>query len=33
VFGKNAGGNAFWEKRGFSKRPDLTYRNKLIADQ
>ena len=32
VFGKNAGGNAFWERRGFAQRPDLTYRNKFIAD-
>jgi len=32
VFGKNAGGNAFWERRGVAQRPDLTYRNKFIAD-
>lgn len=30
VFEKNAGGNDFWEKRGFSKRDDLIYRNKNI---
>jgi ribosomal protein S18 acetylase RimI-like enzyme len=32
VFGKNEEGNAFWEKQGFIKRPDLIYRNKAIAD-
>ena len=32
VFGKNEKGNAFWEKQGFIKRPDLIYRNKAIAD-
>lgn len=30
VFGKNEAGNAFWEKRGFTARPDLIYRNKEI---
>ena len=32
VFGKNDKGNAFWEKQGFTTRPDLVYRNKAIAD-
>ena len=32
VFGKNAGGNAFWEKIGFSRREDLTYRNKSLIE-
>ena len=32
VFGKNKKGNAFWEKQGFTTRPDLVYRNKAIAD-
>ena len=32
VFDKNENGNAFWEKHGFSKRPDLIYRNKAIVD-
>jgi len=30
VFGKNEKGNTFWEKQGFSARPDLIYRNKAI---
>jgi ribosomal protein S18 acetylase RimI-like enzyme len=29
---ENDKGNAFWEKQGFTTRPDLTYRNKAIAD-
>ena len=32
VFAKNEKGDAFWEKQGFTKRPDLIYRNKAIAD-
>lgn len=32
VFNKNEEGNSFWEKRGFVKREDLTYRNKTIIE-
>lgn len=32
VFSRNADGNAFWEKIGFSSRDDLVYRNKAIAE-
>ena len=32
VFGKNEKGNAFWEKRGFTDRSDLIYRNKTITE-
>ena len=32
VFDKNEKGNAFWEKQGFTTRPDLVYRNKAIKD-
>ena len=32
VFDKNEKGNAFWEKQGFTKRPDLIYRNKALVD-
>ena len=32
VFKRNADGNAFWEKMGFTERTDLTYRNKNIHD-
>jgi ribosomal protein S18 acetylase RimI-like enzyme len=32
VFAKNEGGNAFWEKIGFSRREDLTYRDKSLAE-
>jgi len=32
VFGKNDKGNAFWEKQGFTTRPDLVYRNRALAD-
>ena len=28
----NEKGNAFWEKREFTTRPDLIYRNKAIAE-
>ncbi|MDR2619558.1 MAG: GNAT family N-acetyltransferase [Propionibacteriaceae bacterium] len=32
IFGHNTSGNAFWERLGFTPRPDLTYRNRpLIA--
>ena len=30
AFRNNQKGNAFWEKQGFTLRPDLNYRNKLI---
>lgn len=30
VFGRNEEGNRFWEKIGFSERPDLIYRNKEL---
>ena len=32
VFERNADGNAFWEKSGFTVRDDLVYRNKTIAE-
>lgn len=32
VFDRNEGGNAFWEKMGFTVRGDLIYRNKSIAE-
>ncbi|MBE6854076.1 MAG: GNAT family N-acetyltransferase [Ruminococcus sp.] len=32
VFAKNAEGNAFWEKNGFTVRDDLVYRNKTINE-
>lgn len=32
VFEHNEIGNEFWEKRGFSKRTDLIYRNKTIKE-
>lgn len=32
VFDRNADGNAFWEKFGFTVREDLVYRNKSIAE-
>lgn len=32
VFGRNKGGNAFWERLGFTARPDLTYRNKSLME-
>lgn len=32
VFEKNAGGNAFWEKQGFTVRNDLVYRNKSLVE-
>lgn len=33
VFSDNESGNAFWEKHGFTKRSDITYRNKVISDE
>ena len=30
VFAANDEGNAFWEKLGFTTRPDLTYRNRVL---
>lgn len=30
AFQTNEGGNAFWEKQGFTTRPDLIYRNRRI---
>ncbi len=32
VFPTNETGNAFWEKRGFTRRDDLVYRNKNISE-
>ena len=32
VFSENEKGNAFWEKQGFTARPDLIYRNKSIVE-
>ena len=32
VFDKNEIGNTFWEKRGFTRRDDLVYRNKPITE-
>ncbi|MCR5718381.1 MAG: GNAT family N-acetyltransferase [Oscillospiraceae bacterium] len=32
AFGRNAFGNGFWEKIGFTVRDDLVYRNKSIHD-
>ena len=32
VFERNQGGNAFWEKQGFTVRNDLTYRNKALVE-
>jgi N-acetylglutamate synthase len=32
VFGRNQIGNAFWEKRGFTRRDDLSYRNRAIRE-
>lgn len=32
VFSRNGGGNAFWEKMGFSARGDLVYRNRALVD-
>jgi len=32
VFGRNDGGNAFWERQGFITRPDIIYRNRSLVD-
>lgn len=32
VFARNEQGNAFWEKMGFTQRPDLIYRNRTLVD-
>ena len=32
AFAHNEKGNAFWEKVGFTQRPDLIYRNRTLAD-
>ncbi len=31
VFSRNEGGNAFWEKTGFTPRTDLIYRNQTLV--
>ena len=31
VFARNGPGNAFWEKLGFTERPDLIYRNRTLV--
>lgn len=32
VFAENSAGNAFWERLGFTRRTDLNYRNKALAE-
>lgn len=32
AFARNEGGNAFWERAGFSRRTDLVYRNRSIHE-
>ena len=32
VFGRNKGGNEFWEKMGFTTREDIIYRNKTLVE-
>ena len=32
VFDRNETGNKFWEKRGFTVRNDLVYRNKAVKE-
>ena len=32
VFARNQTGNDFWERRGFTSREDLVYRNRAIRD-
>ncbi len=32
AFAHNKKGNAFWEKMGFTQRPDLIYRNRTLVD-
>lgn len=32
VFGRNTGGNVFWERLGFTARNDLVYRNRSLVE-
>jgi len=32
VFERNGRGNGFWERMGFTVRPDLVYRNKALVE-
>ena len=32
VFARNEMGNAFWDKMGFTQRPDLIYRNRALTE-
>ncbi len=32
AFAHNEKGNAFWEKMGFTQRPDLIYRNRVLTE-
>ncbi len=32
AFAHNKEGNTFWEKMGFTQRPDLIYRNRTLVD-
>ena len=32
AFARNEKGNTFWEKMGFTQRPDLIYRNRTLTD-
>jgi len=32
VFERNERGNGFWERMGFTARPDLVYRNKALVE-
>ena len=32
VFAANAEGSAFWERLGFTTRPDLIYRNRVLVE-
>lgn len=32
VFARNAAGNSFWEKMGFTAREDLVYRNRALVE-
>lgn len=32
AFARNADGNAFWERQGFTERTDLTYRNRALVE-
>ena len=32
AFAHNKEGNAFWEKMGFTQRPDLVYRDRALTD-